>query len=352
MTNLEQIEADHSEPALLGKSPQRQWLRFFLLFLPAAFLSFALLTEGVAYELRGIQPFRNSLDTIAVAAERVHGNARWLIFSDSLTQHVLMDFTLGPPDMIANLTTHAGAGMPSMYLLLRRYLSTHAAPKAILLAMSPETYTTIPNEKAGAFWLTPTFLKPDEQAWLSQFYPSAHVSGWIPAAFDLKASVLDPLTGLLAGPRDTLITGAEQPDPNMPVEAPLPPTKLSIESDEERAARHLELTTSRDVLTDICYLARQNGIAVHLILVPLPAAVHKAWEERGDLARLNQQVTDLLTKQCGQFFLYDMSKVIQIPNFDDGGMHIVGHGWRNRYALALKEYIDSVDKAYKWDDTQ
>lgn len=342
----------HFEPVRLSETSQRRWLRFFLLFLPAAFLGFALVIEGVAYELRGIQPFRNSLDTIAVAAERVHGNARWLIFSDSLTQHVLMDFALGPPDEIANLTTHAGAGMPSMYLLLRRYLSTHAAPKAILLAMSPETFTTIPSEKSGAFWLTPTFLRPDEQAWLSQFYPSAHVSRWIPAAFDLKASVLDPLTGLLAGPRDKLITGAEQPDPNMPVEPPLPPTKIDMAIDQERAANHLELTSSRDVLTDICHIARQDGIAVHLILVPLPAAVRKVWTERGDLAHLNQQVTDLLTKQCGQFSLYDMSNMVQTPNFGYGGTHIVGHGWQNRYALALKKYIDSVDKAHKWDDTQ
>lgn len=335
----------------IGETPQRGWLRFFCLFLPVSLLSFALVAEVAAYELSGIQPFRSSLDTIAVAAERVHGNARWLIFGDSLTQHVLMDYALGPPDVVANLTTHAGAGMPSMYLLLRRYLSTHAAPKDILLAMSPETYTNVPNVKNGAFWLTPIFLKPEEQRWLSQFYPSARVSGWIPAAFDLKAAVLDPLTGLLAPRRDKLITGPAEPSANMPVESALPPTKTSLESEHERATRHLELGTTRQVLADICHLARENGIAVHLVLVPLPEALHRVWQERGDLAHLNQEANDLLKHECGVFSLYDMSMAIQIPNFDEGGTHIVGPGWQNRYAFALKEYMARLSQSDAKADT-
>jgi hypothetical protein len=343
MTTIEELGTSKSSNDESGHAAQQRWLLFFFVLLPTSMLAFGILSQIVAYELGGIQPFRSSLDTIAVAAEREQGNAQWLIFGDSLTQHVLMDYSLGPSNVIANLTTHAGAGMPSMYLLLRRYLATHSAPKAIMLAMSPETFTRIPSKENGAFWLTPTFLEPQEQAWLSQFYPSARVRAWVPAVFDLKASVLDPLTGLLAPERDHLIVGADNPSLSVPAEAPSPPSAITIKSDANRAAYHLELGATRSVLTDICHIARQNDIAIHLILVPLPTALRKVWEERGDLARLNQQVSDLMTRECGRFFLYDMADSITIPNFDDDGTHIVGRGWESRYALALKDYIKRAD---------
>jgi len=38
-----------------------------------------------------------------------------------------------------------------------------------------------------------------------------------------------------------------------------------------------------------------------------------------------------------------MASVVQPPNFDDGGTHIVGLGWENKYALALLDYIRSHD---------
>jgi hypothetical protein len=348
MTVLDQPDVSHSEQIATGSKtgdmPQRRWLWFFGVLLPISLVGFALLSEGVAYALRNTQPFRNSIDTIAVAAEQVHGNARWLIFSDSLTQHVLNDFSLGPSEAIANLTTHAGAGMPSMYLLLRRYLSTHAAPKAIMLAMSPEVFSEVPERKDGDFWLVPTFTKPDEQAWLSQFYPSARVQGWRPAAFDLKSAILDRLTGLLAPKRNRLINGAEQPSPSIPVEAPLPKTSLSIASDEERTTHHLELGSTRAVLSDICQIARTKNITVHVVLEPMPEDVWTTWEGRGDIAHIEQQARDLMAKECGSFFLFEMPRVIQPPNFDEAGTHIVGQGWADHYALALQNYIRSADK--------
>jgi len=148
------------------------WLRFFGLLLPFSFLGFLLIAQGAASALRGVQPLRSSLDTIALRALHLPGHADWLIFGDSLSQHVLMDVSVGDPARVADLTTHAGAGMPSMYLLLRRYLSTHPAPHHVLLAVSPETYADVPSQKDGGFWLVPTFLEPDEQAWLSRFYPA------------------------------------------------------------------------------------------------------------------------------------------------------------------------------------
>jgi hypothetical protein len=348
MTVLDQSDVSHSEQIATGSNTgdtaKRRWLWFFGLLLPISLVGFALVSEGVAYGLRNTQPFRNSLDTIAVAAEQVHGNARWLIFSDSLTQHVLNDFSLGPPEVIANLTTHAGAGMPSMYLLLRRYLTTHAAPKAIMLAVSPEVFSEVPDRKDGDFWLVPTFTKPDEQAWLSQFYPSARVQGWRPAAFDLKGAILDRLTGLLAPKRDRLIVGAEQPSPNIPVEASLPESSLSIASDEERTTHHLGLGSTRAVLSDICHIARSNNITVHVVLEPMPKDVWSTWESHGDITHIEQQARDLMAKECGQFFLFEMPTVIQPQNFDDAGTHIVGRGWADHYALALQDYIRSADE--------
>jgi hypothetical protein len=327
-------------------------MRFFCLLLPAALLGFAVISEVLAYELRGIQPFRTSLDAIASAAEQEPANARWLVFGDSLTQHVLLDYALGPPDFVANLTTHAGAGVPSMYLLLQRYLARHPPPKGIVLVLSPEVYADIPSQREGAFWLTSTFLKPDEQAWLSQFYSSAHIHGWLPAAADLKASVLDPLTGLFAPKVSRLVIGPKQPLPDVPVESPLPSSPSSIASEKQRAAHRLELGSTRPVLVDICRVARRYGFEVHLVMAPMPIPLRKAFEDRGDLARFNAQVSELMTRECGDFVQYDLSTVVQPPNFDNDGTHIVGSGWQNRFALALKDYIRHADEQTRQDEKQ
>jgi len=344
MMTVEQANAVHATKFVKAETAQRRWLRFFGLLLPLVFVAFALVAEGLAYELRGIQPFRTSLDKIVVAAERVPGNANWLIFGDSLTQHVLMDYALGSPDVVANLTTHAGAGMPSMYLLLRRYLATHAKPKAIILAMSPETFARVPDPASGSEWLTSTFLRPEEQLWLSQFYTTAHVHGWIPAVFDLKATILDPITGLFAPKADKLITGPAQPEPGIPTEGPVPLSELRLSLDAERMKDHLNGRSARPVLTDICHLARQDGFTVHVIITPIPPSVREVWEERGDLARLKEWGHQLMMKECGPFSEFDMSQVIK-PNFDDGGTHILGKGWENRYALALKYYMQQFEEA-------
>ena len=140
---------------------------FFLLLLRAALLGSALVCEALAFALRGIQPFQSSLDNIVAAVESEKPDAKWLIFGDSTTEHVLMHYTLGPPDLIANLTTHAGAGMPSMDLLLRRYLATHSPPKAIILALSPEMYVDIPDEKTADFWLSPCSASPRSRSGLA-----------------------------------------------------------------------------------------------------------------------------------------------------------------------------------------
>jgi hypothetical protein len=344
MMTVEQANAIHATKFVKAETAKKRWLLFFGVLLPLAFAVFALLAEGAAYALHGIQPFRTSLDKIVVAAERVPGNAQWLIFGDSLTQHVLMDYALGPPSAVANLTTHAGAGMPSMYLLLQRYLATHAKPKAIILAMSPETLSRVPDAASGSEWLTSTFLRPEEQLWLSQFYPSARVHGWIPAVFDLKETIFDPMTGLFAPKADKLITGPAHPEPGVATEAPVPLSELRLSLDAVRIKDHLKGRSARPVLTDICHLARQYGFAVHVIITPVPSSVRDVWEERGDLARLKEWGHQLMMKECGPFSEFDMSQVIK-PNFDDGGTHIVGTGWENRYALALKYYMQQFDGA-------
>jgi len=343
MTVLDQVDAT-LEHSAIEQSSKRRWLRFFCFLLPVSLGGGALLCQILAFELRGIQPFRTYLDVIAVAAERVSGNARWLIFSDSTTQHVLMDYALGPSDVVANLTTHGGAGMPSAYLLLRRYLSTHRPPHAIILAFNPEMYLNAPAPQDAKFWLIPTFLEPEEQQWLSRFYDSTRRHGTVFAAADIKASILDPLSGLLMPTRDKLVVGPRQPSPTMPVESKIPPSPAAIESEKHRGSTHLELQSMpRAILTDICAMARRDGFTVHLIREPMAAAVREALENSGELSRLDTQVTNLMSSECGHFYQFDMASVVQPPNFDDGGTHIVGLGWENKYALALLDYIRSHD---------
>jgi len=318
-----------------------KWIRFFLFLLPAALIGFSAICEGLAYELRGIQPFQTSLDSIVVAAEREKIPAEWLIFGDSTVQHVLMDYTLGPPEKVANLTTHAGAGMPSIYLLLQRYLTTHVPPRGIIIALTPESYSNVPDEKTGDFWLTPIFRKPDEQAWLGQFYNSARTGGWRPASTDIKNSILDPATGLLAPKQNQLSMGTNIPSPNVPVEAALQPSATNRTAESERAQEHLALGSSpRIILADICRVARQKGFGVHLLMAPIPDEVSRTWESRGELGRLKQEVELLARKECGDNAYVDLSQPIKPPNFDDDGTHILGSGWENRYALSLKKYID------------
>ena len=323
---------------------RRAWLRFFFVLFPAALVGVALACEGLAYGLRGTQPLRNYLDYLVVAAEQDRANARWLVFGDSTTQNVLRQFSLGPPERVANLTTHGGAGLPSMYLLLRRYLATHEAPRAIILALSPEMFLNLPDEATAGEWLMPVFIRDEEQAWLARFYPSAGPRGWTPAAADLKRRVFHPATGLLAPTRDRLQGGTEAPSPNIPVEPPVEPQPYAVQAEIERAGSNLAFEgMARATLTDICRLARARGIEVHVLRAPMPARVREAWVANGALDRLDREVGALMAQECGAFELADMSAEVAPPNFDSVGAHIVGRGWAIQYALALRDYIGRHD---------
>ena len=323
---------------------RRAWLRFFFVLFPAALVGVALACEAVAYGLRGTQPLRNYLDYLVVAAEQDRTNARWLVFGDSTTQNVLRAFSLGPPERVANLTTHGGAGLPSMYLVLRRYLATHEPPRAIILALSPEMFLNLPDETTAGTWLMPVFIRDDEQAWLARFYPSAGPRGWTPAAADLKRRVFHPATGLLAPTRDRLQGGTEAPSPGIPVELPVAPQPYAVQAEVERAESPLAFESmARATLTDICRLARAKGIEVHVLRAPMPARVREARVRGGDFDRLDREVGALMAQECGEFEMADMSAEVRPPNFDSVGAHIVGRGWANQYALALQGYMDRRD---------
>lgn len=320
------------------------WLRFFFVLFPAALVGVALACEAVAYGLRGTQPLRNYLDYLVVAAEQDRTSARWLVLGDSTTQNVLRQFKLGPPERVANLTTHGGAGLPSMFLLLRRYLATHEPPRAIILALSPEMFLNLPDETTAGTWLMPVFIRDDEQAWLARFYPSAGPRGWTPAAADLKRRVFHPATGLLALNRDRLQGGTEAPSPDIPVEPPAEPQPYAVRAETERAESPLAFESmARATLTDICRLARARGIEVHVLRAPMPARVRATWVANGSLDWLDREVGTLMARECGAFELADLSAEVRPPNFDSVGAHIVGRGWANQYALALRGYIDRHD---------
>ena len=320
------------------------WLRFLLFRFPGAIIAIGLIFELVAWPLRSVAPNRNYLDYLAAAVDTDRHNAPVLIFGDSVTKEVLKIFSIGLPDKIADLTTHGGAGLPSQVLLLRRYLAHHPAPTHVILAMAPDVPFNQPPNSSAKEWLFNVFRRPEELAWLSALYPNLVKTGWYPAAADIENQVLAPLTGIISGRTKIIPVGAETPvETGLPLEPVATLSAPFLAAAEVRASQPLALSRiARLSLEAMCDILKENGIVLDLLTAPTPPQINQRWQISPDFHAMQTQTNELLNMRCGSWRRIDIAADVLAPNFDGFALHIVGRGWQNKYALALKHYVDSI----------
>lgn len=309
------------------------WRRFLTRSLPLSLLGLALLAEGAAIALNGVPPRRHDLDKLVAALDHARADAPVVVMGDSVTQDVLKTYRIGGS---ANLTTNQASGVIGSDLLLRRYLERNAAPKAAVIAATPEFFGYQPEGSAARLYVTSVFTRPSEREALAAA-GIALDEAWLPAALAIEKRLADPVTGMLVrAPASipmgdtTAIAGPLEPGPVPDGVAP-------------QIARRAKLSpilsaSARMALTDICALAVSKGFTVHLVRAPVPASVRQArsagWEP--DLAAGIKAV-------CPTAILADFNQSIDFPDhaFRDAD-HLRRPGWTAAYAARLDALIGEL----------
>src|ERR1700755_780977 len=116
------------------------WRRFLLVQFPLATLALAAIGQILAWSLSEVPARRNRTDELALAVLEDRTNYHTVLLADSITRNATDRFSIGQPDVIANLSTNANFGMEGELLLLQRYLSVHTPPKDVVLIFAPGMY--------------------------------------------------------------------------------------------------------------------------------------------------------------------------------------------------------------------
>ena len=201
--------------------------RFLFLRFPVAVLGIALIAQALAWALSGVTMRRNRTDELALSVLVDPSNYRVILLGDSITRNATARFALGPPGEIGNLATHAHFGMAGELLLLRRYLTTHAAPQYVVMAFAPAMYQRVSDIRLVRYALWHTFRGQEERKFLKSQFPDIDRRDWLPAAADLQVRVVEPFFSLLKARylafrhrgAARIGAGLQDPNPNAPTDA-------------------------------------------------------------------------------------------------------------------------------------
>ncbi len=315
------------------------WRKFFLIRLPLAALVFALAAEGAARLLQGVTPHRHNVDDLANAVMHDTRPYRVVLLGDSVTHNVSHKYRIGDPDEVADLTTHAFAGLPSSLFLLRRYLETGHRPQHVVLAVSRGIFVDPMDKGMFTYYVASVFTRPDEREFLQKHYADDVDYRWRPAALSVTTRIGEPLFSLLRSPGDAIWAAPDVPSPTPTLETfPGYDEDLATFRDKLKESTALRPEV-RAILEEICRLSARYSFRLHLVWAPMESRLHTALQANGNLQRLDAQVSAIF-QQAGTAVSIDDSGALQeYPYFDRSLIHIRGLGWEQQYALQLKSYI-------------
>src|ERR1700761_9063842 len=202
-----------------GATPLSDWQKFFVFRLPLAVLVIALMVEVPAHFLANVPLHRHNVDDLASAVVHDKHPYRVVLIGDSVTHNVAHKFRIGGPGEVADLTTHAQAGLPSSGFLLKRYLEAGNRPRFVVLATSRDPFVLPLAKDTFPMYVQSVFTQPDERAYLSKNYPDYVDYRWKPAALRVETAVVEPLFSLLRHPKDEIWAAPDAPSPAPRVES-------------------------------------------------------------------------------------------------------------------------------------
>jgi hypothetical protein len=319
------------------------WRRFLLVHLPLALLGVALAAEGIAILLKDIPLRRHDLDKITVALKQGGQSADVLVFGDSVTQDVLKTYRIAPDGRVANLTTNMASGVVGVMFLLKRYLEINPSPRHRVLVASPEFLSYDPEGKTAEVYVTSVFREEGEVAWLSRHMPEVLEKTREPAVFNLEGKIGYPLLAVIAPRPDGIPEGKVLPVPDLaPEEGPI--SEAALQSVRGRIGTELGPTpVVKVVLGEICDLAKIHDFQVRVLRAPIPAEVIAGWRVSGALADFQNQMDSVLAASCPDIRFENFGAWGELPTTAmRESDHLRRPGWTNRYALVLREFVDSL----------
>jgi hypothetical protein len=331
----------------------RTWKTFLFLQLPGAALAQALAAQALAFFLSDVPMWRDRPDELALAVLKDPTDYRILLFGDSTTRNATVRFMLGPPGEVGNLATNAFIGLSGSLFLLQRYLSAHASPEHVVIALSPGMYHYEEDSRLARYHLWYTFNRTDEREFLKAQIPEITDRDRFPAILDLQERIVEPLLSLVKQrylairKRDELRIDSGFLRAN--VEAPVEYAardESSADGADVFAGRH-DLTmaaVNAEVLNRVCDLSRKYGFRVELAWSPIPAELETILLSSGALSRLETKIRSIMDGRCDYSAFTDFNQIRTYPNlsFHNDMLHLFGDGWEQRYTVDMRQYLSGL----------
>lgn len=320
-----------------------EWTKFFAVRLPVAILAFGLAIEAAAALLSGVTLHRHNVDDLASAVMHDTRPYRTVLLGDSVTHMVATQFRIGDADEVADLTTHAYAGLPSELFLLKRYLESGHRPRHVVLAVSRHLFTEPMDNATFSYYITSVFKLPNERAFLQRYYSEYVNYEWRPAALSMTTTVGEPILSLLRHPGNQIWSSPERPSPNPSLEH-IP----GYSDDEGVFQKILSAPTdirpeARAVITEMCRVSQRYQFSLHIVWAPLEPRLRAALIASGAVPHIDDQLREIFRQNQTAASIVDSSDRQDYPYFDHALIHIRGLGWEQVYANELAAYIHDFE---------
>jgi hypothetical protein len=329
----------------------KSWKKFLLLQFPMAAITLALIAQAFSWALSDVPMRRDRTDELALAVLSDPVNYRIVLLADSITRNATARFSLGGPDEVANLATHAHFGLAGELLLFRRYLSAHSAPKYVVLALAPAMYGWVSDIRLVRYNLWHTFQQSDERSFLKTYLPDIDRRDWLPAIADLQERVVEPFFSFVkqrylafrGGAAARIGAGYLDPDPDAPTDVSMVDPKALDEVISE-GLRTVPAPINEAALRQLCLLSEQYGFRVKIVWPPLVAEVKDAAVASGAMAKLEEHIRSIMADHCHADEIFDFNRIrtYTVANFHRDMVHLFGEGWEQRYASDLRKYLHEL----------
>jgi hypothetical protein len=326
-----------------GARTVTQWLKFFFVRLPLAVIAVALVVEAMAALLTGVTLHRHNVDDLANAVTRDTHSYRVVLLGDSVTHNVAHKYRIGNANEVADLTTHALAGLPSSLFLLKRYVESGHRPQHVVVAASRGVFIDPMDKSMFKYYVSSVFTLPYEREFLERYYGGYLNHHWTPAALSMTTRLGEPLFSLIRRPGNDIWIAPETPSAHPTLDT-FPTDILASPNDEAWFQKRIDgpatiSPEARAILAEMCQLSHQYGFSLHLVWAPVETRLHHALQANGKVQSINDQLAAIFKANQTVVSIDDADDKQDYPYFDRDLIHIRGLGWEQTYANQLTSYI-------------
>jgi hypothetical protein len=321
------------------------WKQFLFIHVPGTALALTLVVQGIALSLSGVAMLRDRPDELALAVLKDPTDYRVVLLGDSITRISTVRFSLGEPGEVANLATNATVALTGSLFILQRYLSTHASPDHVVVALAPALYHYGNEVRVTRYNLWLTFNQPNERDFLRTYVPGIEQRDWLPAVLNVQERVVEPFFSLLAQRHlvPHIEIGALIANADAPVDFAIRPVGDNGEKLGDRANTALS-DMNAEALRRLCGLGAQYGFRINIAWPPLPAQLENVLASNGALMELEARIKSIMDGHCDFDGFTDFNKIRTYPNlaFRNDLAHLFSDGWDQRYAADMREYLGGL----------